>query len=274
VTSILSERFVLKTAAELEFSFIALSFVAVMIPWLTHAHQFPPVESALTDPNGLLAAGGDLSPDRLIAAYRNGIFPWYSPGEPLLWWSPDPRMVLFPGEIKISRSLERTLRQGNYVVRLDSAFAQVMAECAAPRKDGAGTWISTEMQEAYLRLHRLGYAHSVETWVEEGGLQRLVGGLYGVAIGRTFYGESMFARVSNASKIALAHLCRYIESRGFAVIDCQMNTAHLASLGAREIPRREFLAGLACWTGAGDAAGHWPHDAANHAANKLFVRTS
>ncbi|MBI5923379.1 MAG: leucyl/phenylalanyl-tRNA--protein transferase [Betaproteobacteria bacterium] len=240
-----------------------------MIPWLTQAHQFPPVESALTDPNGLLAAGGDLSADRLIEAYRHGIFPWYSPGEPLLWWSPEPRMVLFPGEVKISRSLERALRQGNYAVRLDSAFAQVMAACAAPRKDGGGTWISNEMQDAYVRLHQLGYAHSVETWMADGDRQSLVGGLYGVAIGRVFYGESMFARASNASKIALAHLCRYIESRGFAVIDCQMNTAHLASLGAREIPRHEFLDGLSRWTASGGAAGCWPRDA----AHGLFGRT-
>ncbi|MCX7170871.1 MAG: leucyl/phenylalanyl-tRNA--protein transferase [Proteobacteria bacterium] len=234
-----------------------------MIPWLTQAHQFPPVESALSDPNGLLAAGGDLSSARLLAAYRHGIFPWYSPGEPLLWWSPDPRMVLFPGEVKISRSLARTLRQNHYAVRLDTAFARVMAECAAPRKENAGTWISAEMQAAYLQLHGLGYAHSVETWSGVGEDQTLLGGLYGIAIGRVFYGESMFSLASNASKIALAHLCRLLESRGFAVIDCQMNTAHLASLGAREIPRQEFLAGLADWTGSGDAAGRWPRDAAN-----------
>ncbi|MDD5176620.1 MAG: leucyl/phenylalanyl-tRNA--protein transferase [Sterolibacterium sp.] len=234
-----------------------------MIPWLTQSHQFPPVDSALAEPNGLLAAGGDLGVERLLAAYRCGIFPWYSPGEPLLWWSPDPRMVLFPNELKISRSLARTLRRAGYTICLDSAFDLVMAACAAPRKGNPGTWISPEMQTAYLRLHELGYGHSVETWVGEGDRKVLIGGLYGVAIGRVFYGESMFARVSDASKIALAHLCRWLEKRGFAVIDCQMNTAHLVSLGAREIPRHEFLAGLARWTGSGDAAERWPQDAAN-----------
>lgn len=233
-----------------------------MIPWLSQAHQFPPVESALVEPNGLLAAGGDLCVERLLAAYRHGIFPWYSPGEPLLWWSPDPRMVLFPNELKISRSLGRTLRRAEYTIRLDSAFAQVMAACAAPRKGTPGTWISPEMQSAYLQLHELGYAHSVETWLGEADREILAGGLYGIAIGSVFYGESMFARVTDASKIAFAHLCRLLEKRGFAVIDCQMNTAHLASLGAREIPRREFLAGLARWTTTGNAAGRWLMDAA------------
>lgn len=237
-----------------------------MIPWLTQTNWFPPVDKALIEPNGLLAGGGDLSAERLLCAYRLGIFPWYAPGEPLLWWSPDPRMVLFPSEIKISRSLSRTLKTAGYEVRLDSAFAEVIAACAAPREEGAGTWISAEMQAAYLRLHQLGYAHSVETWVDLEGQLTLAGGLYGVAIGRVFYGESMFCRVSDASKIALAHLCRLLERRGFVVIDCQMNTAHLASLGAREIPRREFVAGLAQWTGevgAGtESDRRWPRDAA------------
>lgn len=243
-----------------------------MIPWLTRTNWFPPVETALSEPNGLLAAGGDLSAERLLYAYRLGIFPWYSPGEPLLWWSPDPRTVLFPNEVKISRSLRRTLKSAGYEIRLDSAFAEVVAACAAPREYGAGTWISDEMQTAYRRLHQLGYAHSVETWVELEGQSTLVGGLYGVAIGRVFYGESMFSRVSNASKIALAHLCRLLERRGFVVIDCQMNTVHLASLGAREIPRQEFVAGLAQWTsegddGAGSEGGRrWPRDE----AEKLF----
>lgn len=177
-------------------------------------------------------------------------------------------MVLFPAELKISRSLANVLKRGAYEIRLDSAFARVTAACAAPRKENGGTWISAEMQAAYLRLHELGYAHSVETWIGEGGNEALVGGLYGIAIGRVFYGESMFALVSNASKIALAHLCRLLERRGFAVIDCQMSTAHLASLGAREIPRQEFLAGLTRWTNSGDVAGRWPLDA----ANKLFCR--
>jgi len=230
-----------------------------MIPWLPRQLRFPPVETALVEPNGLLAAGGDLAPERLLAAYRLGIFPWYSPGEPLLWWSPDPRMVLFPAELKISRSFAKTLKNGRYEVRLDTSFARVMGECAEPRGGQSGTWISAEMRSAYTRLHQLGYAHSVETWIDE----ELVGGLYGVAIGRAFYGESMFSRVSDASKIALAHLCRYLDRRGFAVIDCQMKTPHLASLGAREIPRREFVAELARCTvaDAGFPPERWPADA-------------
>jgi leucyl/phenylalanyl-tRNA--protein transferase len=230
-----------------------------MIPWLPRHPVFPPVDAALKEPNGLLAAGGDLSPERILAAYRRGIFPWYSPGEPILWWSPDPRMVLFPGEFKLSRSLAKTLRRGDYDVRLDSAFAAVVAACAGTARHGQhGTWISEPMQEAYLRLHRLGYAHCVETWIDG----ELAGGLYGMAIGRIFYGESMFSHVSDASKIALAHLCRTLEQRGFAVIDCQMETKHLASLGARPIPRDSFVAGLAEWTAGGDTANRWPIDAA------------
>lgn len=232
-----------------------------MIPWLPQQPLFPPVETALSEPdgpNGLLAAGGDLSPERLLAAYRLGIFPWSSAGEPLLWWSPDPRMVLFPDELKISRSFAKVLRNHRYEVRFDTCFARIMAECAASRHGQPGTWITDEMQTGYLRLHQLGYAHSVETWIDG----QLVGGFYGVAIGRVFYGESMFSRVSDASKIALAHLCRYLVQRGFAVIDCQMNTPHLASLGAREIPRREFVAGLALWTKETESANIWPANAA------------
>ena len=237
-----------------------------MIPWLPRQPLFPPVESALNEPegpNGLLAAGGDLSPQRLLAAYRLGIFPWSSPGEPLLWWSPDPRMVLFPNELKISRSFAKVLRNRTYEVRLDTCFARVMAECAAPRDGNPGTWISPDMQAAYCRLHELGYAHSVETWIDGD----LAGGLYGVALGRAFYGESMFSRARDGSKIALAHLCRYLEQRGFAVIDCQMKTEHLASLGAREIPRREFAAGLARWTIEAEKErfnGPWLTDAARN----------
>jgi len=228
-----------------------------MIPWLSQAVHFPPVENALTEPNGLLVAGGDLAPKRLLAAYRRGIFPWYSEGEPILWWSPDPRMVLVPNEFKISRSLAKKLRAGQYEVRADSVFARVVAACAAPRGEKSGTWISAEMQAAYVRLHEQGYAHSVETWIDG----KLQGGLYGIAIGRVFYGESMFAAATDASKIALAHLCRHLELQGFAVIDCQMNTAHLASLGAREIRRCDFIAGLARWTTEGNAARRWPSDA-------------
>ena len=229
-----------------------------MIPWLEGEAPFPSVESALRRPNGLLCAGGDLSPQRLLDAYRHGIFPWFSEGEPILWWSPDPRMVLFPQEVKISRSLARTLRRGGYDVRLDTAFAQVIHECSLPRRDQDGTWITPQMQQAYIRLHELGHAHSVETWIDG----KLAGGLYGMAIGRAFYGESMFTRRTDASKIALAHLARYLERRGFAVIDCQMKTAHLASLGAREIRRRELSQGLEIWSVEGPAPGKWPQDGA------------
>jgi leucyl/phenylalanyl-tRNA--protein transferase len=202
--------------------------------------SFPPVEKALRSPNGLLAAGGDLSSARLLEAYHHGIFPWFNPGEPILWWSPDPRMVLFPDEIRISRSFAKVLRNANYEVRCDTAFEQVMRGCAAPRSTQSGTWINEDMIAAYCMLHKMGYAHSVETWMDG----KLAGGLYGVSLGRMFYGESMFSRTSNASKIALAHLARQLERWQFGMIDCQMNTPHLASLGAREIPRSEFIVRL------------------------------
>ncbi len=227
-----------------------------MIPWLARNDPFPPVGKALTRPNGLLCAGADLSPERLLDAYRQGIFPWFSPGEPILWWSPDPRMVLFPEEMKISRSLAKALRRGNYEVRLDTSFASVVRACSHPRPRQDGTWITEQMQKAYCRLHELGHAHSVETWIDG----TLSGGLYGVAIGRAFYGESMFSRVTDASKIALAHLARYLERQRFAVIDCQMRTAHLASLGAREIRRIELVRGLGSWTAEGMGPGRWPQD--------------
>jgi len=211
-----------------------------MIPWLSSDAAFPPIERALSSPNGLLAAGGDLSVPRLLEAYRNGIFPWFNPGEPILWWSPDPRMVLNPRDFKVSRSLLKVLRSNVLEVRIDTAFERVMRGCAAPRAGHAGTWIDEHMIAAYGALHRLGYAHSVETWMDG----KLVGGLYGVAIGRMFYGESMFSDASNASKIALAHLARQLERWQFGMIDCQMNTPHLATLGAREIPRSEFIARL------------------------------
>jgi leucyl/phenylalanyl-tRNA--protein transferase len=211
-----------------------------MIPWIEADSPFPPPQAALRNPNGLLAAGGDLSPERLLAAYRQGIFPWYSEGDPILWWSPDPRMVLFPEEFNISHSLRKTLRNGRYTVHTDYAFEQVMRSCAAPREGANGTWIHEEMIAAYCELHRMGYAHSVETWMDG----ELVGGLYGIALGRMFYGESMFSRRTDASKIALAHLAAQLERWNFGMIDCQMNTPHLASLGAREIPRKEFIARL------------------------------
>ena len=211
-----------------------------MIPWLTGNAPFPPLGRALRSPNGLLAAGGELSAPRLLEAYRHGIFPWFNPGEPILWWSPDPRMVLAPGEFKISRSLAKVLRNATYEVRCDTGFEQVMRNCAAPRCEQGGTWINEDMIAAYGALHELGYAHSVEVWIDN----HLAGGLYGVSIGRMFYGESMFSHASNASKIALAHLARQLERWQFKMIDCQMNTPHLASLGAREIPRSEFITRL------------------------------
>jgi len=207
-----------------------------LIPWLDSGDPFPEVERALAEPNGLLAAGADLSLPRLLEAYRNGIFPWFSHDQPILWWSPDPRMVLFPAELKVSRSLARTLRNARFEVRADTAFDAVVEGCRQPRRGESGTWITEEMAEAYGTLHRAGFAHSVETWLDD----KLVGGLYGVALGRAFFGESMFARVSDASKVALVALARQLQHWGFGVIDCQMNTAHLASLGAREIPRAEF----------------------------------
>ena len=212
-----------------------------MIPWLGSSDDFPPLSLARSDPNGLLCAGGDLSPQRIVAAYRRGIFPWYSPGEPILWWSPDPRMVLVPSEFRISRSLRRTLRAGTHRITLDRCFAEVIRACATTRRNGqTGTWISAEMQAAYCTLHELGFAHSVETWLGD----KLVGGLYGLAIGKMFYGESMFSHATDASKIALAHLCRHLAAQHFGLIDCQMNTPHLASLGAREIARSAFIARL------------------------------
>lgn len=208
-----------------------------MIPWLQPGDPFPPLERALEEPNGLLAAGADLSPPRLIQAYENGIFPWYSEGQPVLWWSPDPRMVLVPSELRIPRSLKKRLAKRDYEVRADTAFGEVIRACAAPRAGQDGTWITGEIVAAYTRLHQAGHAHSVETWI--GG--RLAGGLYGVALGRMYYGESMFTVEPDASKIALAHLVRQLGRWGCGLIDCQMKTAHLARFGAREIPRREFM---------------------------------
>ena len=175
--------------------------MTTVIPWLTEYEDFPPVEQALPEPNGLLAAGASLSPERLLSAYRRGIFPWFSERQPILWWSPDPRMVLFPEEFRMPRSLAKRLRRHDYEIRIDTAFAEVMHGCAMPRNDSDGTWITQDMISAYCELHRLGHAHSIETWI--GG--KLAGGLYGMALGRAFYGESMFARVNDASKLAFAH---------------------------------------------------------------------
>jgi leucyl/phenylalanyl-tRNA--protein transferase len=212
-----------------------------MLTWLERDDPFPPVETALKEPNGLLCAGADLSVARLLEAYRSGIFPWYSGGEPILWWSPDPRMVLFCEELKVSRSLSKSMRNKGFELRIDTAFAQVTKACARPRKDEAGTWLNRDMQAAYLALHRAGQAHSVETWREG----KLVGGLYGVAIGRMFFGESMFSTETDASKVALVGLVEELRRREVPLIDCQQRTPLLASLGAREIPRREFLRRLA-----------------------------
>ncbi|HEX7155698.1 MAG TPA: leucyl/phenylalanyl-tRNA--protein transferase [Burkholderiaceae bacterium] len=216
-----------------------------MISWLSRGAPFPPVEAALSHPNGLLAASADLPVDRLIDAYRHGIFPWYSAGEPVLWWSPDPRMVLAPSEFRASRSLRKRLRAAarsetdDLVV--DRAFAEVIHGCAAPRPGQDGTWITPAVLAGYGELAARGLAHSVELW--RGG--RLAGGLYGVALGRMFYGESMFSRAPDASKIALATLVEVLLREGVAVIDCQQNTAHLASMGGREIARSEFCAHVA-----------------------------
>lgn len=198
---------------------------------------FPDVARALDDPPGLLAAGGDLRPERLLAAYRRGIFPWYSSGQPILWWSPDPRTVLFPHELKVSRSMAKTARNRGFEARFDTDFAAVMAGCGDRKLRPEGTWITREMRAAYQQLHVQGYAHSVETWLDGA----LVGGLYGVQLGGAFFGESMFSRVSDASKFALMFLCKRLIEQQVAFIDCQMSTPHLLSLGARDIARREFL---------------------------------
>ena len=224
-----------------------------------NATFFPPVETALADPNGLLAMGGDLSPARLLDAYRHGIFPWFNPGEPIMWWSPDPRMVLVPDEVRVTRSLARRLRNAGFELRVDSAFAEVMRACAAPREGAGGTWISPAMVAAYTRLFEAGYAHSVETWRDG----RLVGGLYGVAIGRMFYGESMFSREPDASKVALVRLARQLQRWQFGLIDCQMETPHLASLGARTIPRAGFTARLAELVNLPHHPGPWHFDASD-----------
>ncbi len=236
---------------------IRIRYHGKMSERLQNATFFPPVETALADPNGLLAMGGDLSVARLLDAYRHGIFPWFNPGEPILWWSPDPRMVLVPDEIRVSRSLAKRIRNGGFEVRADTAFAEVMRACAAPREDAFGTWISPAMVAAYTRLFDAGYAHSVETWREG----QLVGGLYGVAIGRVFYGESMFSRQPDASKVALMRLAQQLQRWDFGLIDCQMETPHLASLGARTMPRATFIARLVELVNLPHLPGPWCFDA-------------
>jgi leucyl/phenylalanyl-tRNA--protein transferase len=219
--------------------------------------RFPPVE--LASPEGLLAIGGDLRTERLLAAYRHGIFPWYNPGQPILWWSPDPRAVLFPEKLRISRSLHKTLRRRRFSVTLDIAFRDVIMACAEPRRQspGGGTWITPEMIEAYVLLHERGFAHSVEVWRDG----RLAGGLYGVSLGSAYFGESMFSRESDASKVGFVHLVKQLQRWGCGMIDCQLPTAHLFSLGAELIRRREFLSRLEKALADPDRTGRWHFDA-------------
>jgi leucyl/phenylalanyl-tRNA--protein transferase len=211
-----------------------------VLPWLRDTDPFPPLEHALVEPNGLIAAGATLAPGRLLDAYRRGIFPWSSEGRPLLWWSPDPRMVLYVDEFRMSRSLRKRARGATFDVRIDTACAAVIEACAQPRDDQDGTWITDGIRDAYVELHRRGHVHSVESWRDG----HLVGGLYGVAMGRVFFGESMFAREADASKVALAHLVAHLQRLGVPLIDCQQETSHLATLGARPIPRAQFAAHL------------------------------
>ncbi len=226
------------------------------IVWLSERDSpqaFPPVERALSEPDGLLAAGGDLSPPRLLEAYRRGIFPWYSRGQPILWWCPDPRAVLIPQRLKVSRSLAKTLRNRGFETRVDQSFREVLRYCGSSELRPGGTWLSPEMRAAYLRLHKLGYAHSVETWREG----QLVGGLYGIALGRVFFGESMFSLGRDASKVALKRLCDELVAREYHLIDCQMATPHLMSLGAELIPRMEFIELLSAHVGDELTAREW-----------------
>lgn len=200
------------------------------------ANDFPDISSALTEPDGLLAIGGDLSTHRILNAYRRGIFPWYSEGQPILWWSPDPRWVLKPEELKISRSLRKTLRKNLFMITFDEAFPEVIRKCAEPRNDYGETWITADIIKNYEMLHEQGYAHSAECWHED----RLVGGLYGISIGKIFFGESMFSRMSDASKVALVYLTRQLKQFNFRLIDCQVYSKHLQSLGAIPLPRNIF----------------------------------
>ena len=219
----------------------------------TSGTSFPPLDRAFKEPNGLLAMGGDLTPQRLLEAYCKGIFPWFNEGEPILWWSPDPRMVLFPDELRISRSLSKEIKKNNYQIRVDHRFSEVMQACAAPRKGQAGTLIHPEMIIAYTTLHEMKFAHSVEMWMDG----KLVGGLYGIALGKVFFGESMFSRAPNASKIAFVHMVKQLQEWGFCLIDCQVKTNHLASLGAREIPRTEFAQYLSKLIAESPSGEHW-----------------
>lgn len=223
--------------------------------WLeTSSDLFPDVSLALTEPDGLLAVGGNLSPERLENAYRHGIFPWYSGDQPILWWSPNPRSVLFPEKLHISRSLRKSILKNRFRITLDQAFNDVIKACAEqPRSGQGGTWIMSEMEDAYIELHRLGIAHSAEAWLDD----TLVGGLYGVAIGKVFFGESMFSRTTDASKIAFSFLVRQLEEWKFTLIDCQLKTRHLDSLGAVNIPRNEFINILDLYCKEPDVSAPW-----------------
>jgi leucyl/phenylalanyl-tRNA--protein transferase len=228
-------------------------------PYWLNPHNptdFPDVALALHEPDGLLAVGGDLSVERLRAAYQRGIFPWYSGDQPILWWSPDPRSVLFPGKLHISRSLRKTLRKQQYKITFDTAFADVIRACSQPREDDLGTWITDEMQQAYIRLHQAGYAHSVECWLNG----KLAGGLYGVSLGNVFFGESMFSHVTDASKIAFVFLVRQLQRWQFGVIDCQIQSSHLDQFGAELIPRSEFITLLNQFCNQTGRSGLWTMD--------------
>jgi leucyl/phenylalanyl-tRNA---protein transferase len=236
-----------------------------MIRWLKPSDPpgaFPPPDTALREPDGLLAAGGDLSPARLLAAYAAGIFPWYEEGQPILWWSPDPRSVLYPHSLRVSRSLRRTLRRQTFSVSFDTAFPAVIDACARPRRYGSGTWITAQMRAAYVALHRLGWAHSAEAWRDG----RLVGGLYGIAIGHVFFGESMFSIESDASKVALAATVTHLTGLGIRLIDCQLPSPHVESLGAVSIPRARFLRELAEHCTADRPPGSWQSTSGSAAA--------
>lgn len=209
------------------------------LPWLkADPHWFPPTQTAMAEPNGLLAAGGDLSPPRLLTAYQKGIFPWYSEGQPILWWSPNPRVVFLPDKIHISSSMKKFMRKCAWQIRINTAFTQILAQCAAPRRNSNGTWLLSDMQQAYTTLHKMGFAHSIEVWEEN----ELVGGLYGIALGRIFFGESMFSCAPNGSKVALIALGALLKSAEFALIDCQVGNPHLSSMGAVTLARLEFEA--------------------------------
>ena len=219
-----------------------------MLPWIKTAADFPAISRALASPNGLLCAGGNLAEPTIVTAYCSGIYPWYSVGQPILWWSPDPRMVLAPNNLRITKSLAKTMRQGKFSITFNTAFDQVIAACASPRSEDGGTWIVPEMIAAYTRLHERGVAHSVEAWVRnEAGALNLVGGLYGVALGQVFFGESMFSRATDASKVAFATLMAKLKADGFMLIDCQQETKHLASFGAAPIARASFDKQLRQW---------------------------